>query len=275
MKLKMIRVKQILIISVWCLIGVGFITLLSFVDARQKTLPCKAIDIKIDDKIQLDFIDENEILNLIDGNQKIIGSPIGSINISLLEKRIMSNPYVEKAEVYSTIDGKLQVNVMQRNPLVRIITMRDEHFYIDCNGNFMPVSNTYSIPVIVANGYIYDTYAEMKIPAWRGTSANVDTTANQPEHILSQVYRLSQFIKADTFWNAQIEQIYVNSMQEIELTPRVGDQHIILGNADNLEEKFHKLYTFYTNGLEKTGWNNYSIINLKFKNQVVCTKKNQ
>ena len=35
-----------------------------------------------------------------------------------------------------------------------------------------------------------------------------------------------------------------------------------------------KLKTFYTEGLNKTdGWNKYSTINIKYKNQVVCTKK--
>ena len=40
------------------------------------------------------------------------------------------------------------------------------------------------------------------------------------------------------------------------------------------EEKFEKLKMFYTEGLNKTdGWNKYSTINIKYKNQVVCTKK--
>jgi cell division protein FtsQ len=39
-------------------------------------------------------------------------------------------------------------------------------------------------------------------------------------------------------------------------------------------EKFEKLHTFYLQGLNTTGsWNKYSVINLKFKNQIVCTKK--
>ena len=274
MKLIVTRWKTILYVLLCCVAGVAFVTLLSFVNASQKALSCKAIDVNIDDKVQHDFIDESDVLARINGNDKILGKPIGSINISLLEKKILNNPYVEQAEVYSTIDGKLQVNVVQRDPIVRIITMRDEQFYIDRNGRFMPVSEHYSTPVIVANGYIFDTYAEMQIPGWQGKASQSDTTSAGPEHILQQIFSLSQFIDCDTFWNAQIEQIYVNSQQEIELVPRVGNHQIILGSTVDLEEKFQKLYIFYTRGLNKTGWNNYSIINLKYKNQVVCTKKN-
>ncbi len=274
MKLKEINWRKILMISSWCLLGAGLLTLLSFVNEKQQSLKCTAIDVQIDDQVPHDFIDEREMLDIINSHSKIIGSSIGSINISLLEKKIMANPYVEQAEVYSTIDGKLQVNVVQRDPMIRIITMQDEHFYIDRKGKFMPVSDRYSTPVIVANGYIFDTYSEMQIPVWSGDSLKTDTAIYRSEPILSQIYKLSQFLDVDTFWNAQLEQIYVNAQQEIELIPRVGNQRIILGTTDDLEGKFKRLYIFYTAGLNKMGWNNYSIINLKFKNQVVCTKIN-
>ncbi|MEP7169164.1 MAG: cell division protein FtsQ, partial [Bacteroidota bacterium] len=79
-------------------------------------------------------------------------------------------------------------------------------------------------------------------------------------------------IANDAFWNAQVEQIYVTEQSEIELIPRVGNHRIILGDASQLDEKFNKLMIFYKQGLNNTGWNNYNTINLKFTNQVVCTK---
>jgi cell division protein FtsQ len=45
-----------------------------------------------------------------------------------------------------------------------------------------------------------------------------------------------------------------------------------VGGADNLEDKFERLFVFYRMGLNKTGWARYNIINIKFKNQVVCSK---
>jgi cell division protein FtsQ len=59
----------------------------------------------------------------------------------------------------------------------------------------------------------------------------------------------------------------------VELTPTVGSQQIILGKIENYKENLEKLRLFYEKGLSKVGWNNYSVINLKYKNQVVCTKK--
>ena len=60
---------------------------------------------------------------------------------------------------------------------------------------------------------------------------------------------------------------------EIEMIPRIGNHTVVIGNDMFLEEKFNKLSVFYREGLNKKGWDKYSIINLKFKDQVVCTKK--
>jgi cell division protein FtsQ len=64
----------------------------------------------------------------------------------------------------------------------------------------------------------------------------------------------------------------VNEHQELELIPRVGNHRVLLGDTIDLQDKFRRLMIFYKEGLSKTGWNNYSVINLKFRNQVVCTK---
>ncbi|MDR3267157.1 MAG: hypothetical protein LBT24_06285, partial [Tannerella sp.] len=68
----------------------------------------------------------------------------------------------------------------------------------------------------------------------------------------------------------QIAQIYVAQNQDIELSPTVGNHQIILGKISDYRENLDKLQLFYEKGLNKVGWNKYSVINLKYKNQVVC-----
>ena len=271
MKFKAEKIKKGILYAGLVLASVTVLALLGFVNKNQKAVPCTGIEVFIDPGSGLDFIDREEVLSIVN-SRKLKGQPVGSINISMLEKRLMTNNYVERAEVYSTVDGKLQIHVLQRNPLVRIINMNDEHFYIDRNGKFMPVSDRYSTPVIVASGHIYDSYTLMQLPQYAVPSSTDSLLVSMP--VINQVYEVARFIEADTFWNAQTEQIYVNEARELEIIPRIGSHRIILGSAEDLEEKFRRLYIFYTEGLTKTGWNNYSVINLKFRNQVVCTKSN-
>jgi len=64
----------------------------------------------------------------------------------------------------------------------------------------------------------------------------------------------------------------VNQNHEIELIPRVGNQRILLGNADSLEAKFHNLRVFYKQALPQVGWDAYKLINIKYANQVIGVK---
>jgi cell division protein FtsQ len=84
---------------------------------------------------------------------------------------------------------------------------------------------------------------------------------------------LISFINENTFWSSQIDQIYVGVNGELSMIPRVGDQVIIFGTPEDFEVKFRNLKALYTEGFKSGGWNRYSMINAKFLNQIVCTKK--
>jgi cell division protein FtsQ len=66
----------------------------------------------------------------------------------------------------------------------------------------------------------------------------------------------------------------INSMGQIELIPLAGEHLIILGDTSDIEGKMKRLELFYEEGLNKTGWDKYSKIDLSYNNQVVCTKRN-
>jgi cell division protein FtsQ len=121
----------------------------------------------------------------------------------------------------------------------------------------------------VANGYITE-------PFRIGQTLNIfeirHDSLPRAQRTIYDVYTLARFISGDSFWKAQIEQIYVNNQFEIELIPRVGSHIIEIGTAENIEEKFENLKLLYLEGFNKIGWNQYERINLKYKNQVVCTK---
>jgi cell division protein FtsQ len=90
--------------------------------------------------------------------------------------------------------------------------------------------------------------------------------------MLSAIFLLARLIQADKFLEAQTEQIFINEHHEIELVPKIGNQLILLGNSNRMEEKLRKLKAFYTEGIRYNGWETYQSINLKYKNQIVCTK---
>jgi cell division protein FtsQ len=78
---------------------------------------------------------------------------------------------------------------------------------------------------------------------------------------------------SDPYWSRQIQEIHVRPDGDIELTPIAGDFTTLLGDTSNLDDKLSRMRTFYSEGLDKAGWNRYRLINLKFSGQVVAERR--
>lgn len=251
----------------WSLLGIALMVIFGFISKKENEQLCKAVNISIDkEKAEHDFIEKEDVETLIHSNE-LQGKQLGNINIADMERVIRNNPFVENVEVYSTIDAEINIDVAQRNPLLRIINANNESFYVDENGTLMPASEKYTAKVLIATGNITDVYSFRKI---KSPINNEDTTEHYT--LLDSLFLLAKKIARDTFMLPLTEQIYVNNEREFEIIPRIGKYVIIVGSIADIEEKFNKLSVFYNKGLPKVGWNQYDTINLKYKNQIVCTK---
>ncbi len=266
-----INTNQIKGIVLWSIMLLVFIFSIGFSKSSQSEMKCKDVIINIDDESGNYFVEIEDIKELLDNKGKsFIGLEVNNINISLLENLISNNPYVENAEVYSTIDGTLCISIKQRIPVVRIISAVEDQYYIDMQGRFMPLSDKYTARVAVASGNIFTAFGDLSIPVIEQTCDSMGIK----KPMVCDVYNIAMRLKQDEFWDSQLEQIYINSNGEVELIPRVGNHKILIGNAENLDEKLENLMTFYKQGLNNLGWDKYSLINMKYKGQVVCTLRN-
>ena len=268
------KLKQILNVLMWVgiLTGIGFT--LGFVAEEHANTVYKNIEISITGGDEHYFIQEEDVKEILNSKDyKVVGEKIKDVDVAAIERILNDHPSVENADVYASIDGTLRIALVQRKPIVRIINESGENFYIDENGSLMPLSDKYTARVLIVNGRINEPFAR-----WYKHNTNEISTDTLlcDQTMLDDIYSLSTFILADPFWKAQIVQVFINEEGDIELVPQMGDQRIILGDIKNMEEKFNKLLVFYKEGLKKTGWwNKYESINLKYINQVVCSKKQQ
>jgi cell division protein FtsQ len=265
--------RKVVRISLWSLLICAFAMSVGFTTYRHHYMPCKSYDINISDSGS-SFVDYNDIDQIIkDKFGGLKGRSMNEINIELLEKIIRNNPFVSNAEVFSTLDGIVKIEVAQRKPILRVFNYNDESFYIDNTGKFMPTSPKFTANVPVANGVIVSRETD-SIPSAEGLTKHsaMNDSLFHPS-LMQGLYIIAKFIYCDYFWSGQVEQLYANEDGDIELISRVGNHRIIFGDATRVKEKFDKLFLLYTKGFDKTGWNNYNIVNLKYNNQVVCTKK--
>jgi len=260
-------VNKILQISIWIIALAVIIVTLGFVNiSSEQTLFSQPI-INIDYETENRFINESDIISQIMDVEDKGTLLLNQFDVNYLERKLDNNHSIKDVQVHKTIDGKLIVNVKQRRPIVRIFS-RNESYYIDEKGNLMPLSNKYTARLLVVNGNLHEPFGKR----YQFNYDNLNDTLVD-KTLLDDIYKIARYIDNSEFWKAQIEQVHVNKVYGFELVPKVGNHKIVFGGVDNLEGKFEKLMIFYNKGLSKTGWNEYSEINLKYKNQVVCTKR--
>ena len=255
--LKKINWKAIFKGFAWLVCLAGLVVLMSFISIKKKDVKCSKVEIIIpgaDNFIERDEIDA--ILKQEHG--ELVGLNLKLINIHEIEKALKANPYIAFAKIYADMDGVIRIEVKQRQPVLRILNAGGQDFYVDDEGLKMPMSPNFTANVLVATGNILEGYG-----------GRIDSLFTP---LAADLYKAALFFKKDTLWDSQIEQIYVNDKNDIELIPRVGNQRIILGNADSLETKMKNLLAFYKQAMPKVGWNAYKTINLKYTNQIVCEK---
>ncbi|MDQ3101273.1 MAG: cell division protein FtsQ/DivIB, partial [Bacteroidota bacterium] len=176
-------------------------------------------------------------------------------------------PSVSKAEVYHTMDGTLHVKVVQREPMVRVFNSNGSSFYIDRAGSTMPVQLNHTARVLVVTGVLSEEGAS------NGVRSVLENDSLKDLQFSDEIHSVARFIRDDLFWNALIDQVIVNSDHEFELVPRVGGQRVLLGDGTHLEQRFAKLKLFYEKGIPKADWRRYARIDLRFADQIVCTKR--
>jgi cell division protein FtsQ len=249
----------------------AYITIISgFIGRGGSGQVIESTIITVRDSSDFQFITRDDILSILNRkNFTAKGRPASDIVLADVEGYILENRIVKKVEAYITEPGILHIDIWQKNPFLRVSNQSGQGYYIDREGNIIPLSEHFSPYVLVASGFIREPFNVNH--TGNILIENYDSLATSKK-IIYELFELAKFVSDDKFLSSQFEQIYVTSGHEFELVPRVGPHIIELGSTVNMKEKFENLMLFYEQGLPNTGWNLYEKISLKYKNQVVCTK---
>jgi len=220
--------------------------LLGFTNYRNSARKIKDIQVEFEQGDNLFITHEmvNKLLIQNSGNLK--NQPKESIILRVLEEGIEANEMIEKAEVYLTVDGVLKTRALQRKPIARI-QVNSGAYYLDDKGLKMPLSKNYSA----------------RVPIVTGVKSDND---------LKLVYKFCNTVLNDGFMQKQIVGFKIEN-NTFELKTRMGNQMILFGNLYQTESKIKNLKAFYQKVIADKTLKDYSKINLKYKGQVVCTKR--
>ncbi len=241
---------------VFNLIGVGVVFLLL-------TLSIQMIKDSSVNELVVDIepVSENKYLISKKEIEKVIKTEIGydasrgtmkRIDLGKLESLIDGDPRVKESEVYIDKHLKIHVGITQREPIVRIHGEKVS-YYLDIDGNYIPLSKSAAIRVPVVTGRV-DAYH----PAF----------ANDKKSNINAVHKLGVTIYEDDFLRALVEQIEFDENDQITIIPKMGRNKIKLGSIENLDDKFYRLKVFYEKAISKYGIDKFSELDLQYEDRV-------
>jgi cell division protein FtsQ len=253
------KFKNILLTTVWVALGGATVFLLVAGVKSKEALHCKGIEINIHGVSNNFFVDKKDILNSITAMEKTnpVGKTIGSFNLKKMELELEKDVWIKSAELFFDNNELLQVAVQEREPIARVFTSTGTTFYIDDELTMLPLSEKFSA----------------RLPVFTNFPSDKKVLAKADSSLLMDIKTISLAIQKDSFSMAMVEQIDITTQRLFEMIPKIGNQLIVFGDANDADAKLDKLKIFYKNIMVKAGWNKYSVINVQYRNQVVAKIK--
>lgn len=259
----MIRMLKIL---AYLIVLAGLFILLGFINHKHENNACRSLSVEVVTQSSDELVNKSEVeaktYAILDS---INGRAVSTIDTKRIEEVLEDNPYIKSIDVFIDINGELKIRVLQREPIAKIIDQDNNSYYLDIEGDIFKNKDLRASRVIVANGNISPiNFPENKdyIPI-----DSIDHT------IIRELDFIIRKIRSNGFLTAQIDQVYVTGQNEYELIPKLGKHLVEMGDISSIDEKLENLHVFYTEGMANKDWNKYKKINLKYRNQIVCTKK--
>jgi len=247
-----IKIKDIIrnigfLLSVPILIG-AFV----FSANYDKGAPVHSIEVSISNP-ELGFISSQDVQRSLQNEDIILEhTALDQLDVTALEEKINSNPWVQHAEVFVSSDRKIKVSLEQVVPVVRVqrTDSTANGYYLDEAGSMIPLSTNYSadLPIVTIEKRVSDLKKRQEL------------------------VHFAQYIERDTFWQAAISQINLDKNNDFELVSLIGNANIRFGSTKNMEDKFFRLFQFYKKGINRINWNNVKELDLRFNKQLVCRR---
>ncbi|MGL4347526.1 MAG: cell division protein FtsQ/DivIB [Chitinophagaceae bacterium] len=214
-------------------------------------------DVQISIKGNTSYLVEKDIKNKIfnTGNKALMNISIRDISLKAIEKKIEQDPWVDNVHVYRDVQGILHVDIVQKTPVLRVFTIEGNSFYLDKQGNHIPLSlyNVANVPVCTA----YPLYFN----------------ENNDKIFVADVLDLLTFTEQDDYLTNYISYINVMDSSSLEIIPKTGTPIVRVKRRDSKEQIVNKIKNFYLQVIPNVGWNYYTYIDLRFDNEIIALKK--
>jgi cell division protein FtsQ len=170
-----------------------------------------------------------------------------------MELLLERNPWIADAEIYLDNNRIIHAVIRERLPIARIFTMQEHSFYIDSAGVHLPLSDKMAT----------------RVPVFTDFPSDQPVLAKPDSLLFADIIAISKYIAADSFWMAQVSQIAILPGNQFEMYLLTGTPTILLGDASDLTEKFHKLDAYFRSDYFKMGYGKYGKLSAQYRRQLI------
>lgn len=258
-------VKKILSIVLWVVTGAAIITLFAFARKGYLETPLKGIGLNVERTHNVGFVENDSIIaqarSICDMERH---AAVADIDMMQLHRMLDENPWIACSSVYIDLNDTLRLTAKEYEPVLRVYNHEGRSVYITREGVIIPSSPRYTPHLIIASGnYGFAT------PRRNGNIADSLYLSSG----LAEALAIAQAIEKDPFLQEHIGQIYRNNDNDFEVIVNNLPIQVIVGDTCNIENKLFRLKVLLDKYQGTTELENYKSMSLKYKNQIVCTKK--
>lgn len=258
--------KKIINKMVWILSFLAVIAILIWANVERANSHSSDLQVKMMKTDYPSLISTEKIhSHILETMPTMLGQSARNIQLSEIEKNICQNAQLSDVRTYMGIDGLINIKVKPRKAILRIFDEKGENLYLAEGMVLMRTSLDQSLRILVASGHI-PHLSNQELQDILDKKTEIPKT-------YQLLYELSIKIRDDEFLEALIDQIYVAESGQIELTPKLGVKNIVFGEMKDMDKKLENLKAFYIKGRDLVDWQKYKSINIKYDNQIVCSKK--
>lgn len=211
----------------------------------------RSVQVSIDYPGADTLVTAEQVVKLVSDSLPSLGQQkVKDVDLQAVKRVVASSPFLIDCDASTTIGGSVMVYARQRRPIVRVCSS-ERQYYIDETGAEVPLGNVGNSDVIVANGAI----------PYSGK-------------LKEELYTLAYYLDTHKDISPLFDQIYCSEKGDFYLTPKLGSHVVQLGKPTDLDKKFRNLLALYSQGMPLVGWDAYSQVSVKYRKQVVCTRRN-
>lgn len=210
---------------------------------------CTGMDVVVLDSADNKFVTTAEIIREIDNfPSRCEGMLLCNINTDSIENMLNRIDKIESASCVILNDGKIVVTVTPMHPVARIFDGADS-YYINREGKRIVADSRYYLDVPVISGHFDSIYNAVNL------------------------LPLVDYISSDSTWNSLVSMIKSDEKHNVYLIPMIRGHVVNFGDVTDIENKFARLHRMYDEVLPMKGWDFYDTLSVKWRGQVVATKR--